>query len=76
MILIIAIVLFVVLKFLEISFFVDLSWWWLALMMIVAFVWFEFIEKWLGLDQKKAHETLEKAREERVRKTFETKDKR
>lgn len=68
---IVIIALFVVLKFLEVSFFAELSWWWLALLMAIAFLWFEFIEKWLGWDKKRAHESLEKAREDRVRKTFE-----
>ncbi|RJX32148.1 MAG: TIGR04438 family Trp-rich protein [Oxalobacter sp.] len=68
---IVLIVLFIVLKYFDISFFAGLSWWWLGLLMAIAFIWFEFIEKALGLDKKRAHETLEKAREERVRKTFE-----
>ncbi len=67
---IVIILLFIVLKYFEVSFFAGLSWWWLAALMAIAFIWFEFIEKALGLDKKRAHETLEKAREERVRKTF------
>ena len=70
MVLIALIVLFVILKYFEVSFFASLSWWWLAALMAFAFIWFEFIEKWLGLDKKKAHESLEKARQERVKSTF------
>ena len=38
---------------------------------MIAFIWFEFIERMLGLDKRKAHELQEKARQERVKKAFE-----
>jgi len=73
MYLIILIVALVALRFFEVSIFADMSWWWIVGLMAVAFIWFEFIEKMLGLDKRKAHETLEKARKERVKKNFEKK---
>jgi small Trp-rich protein len=68
--LIIAIVLLSALRFFEVGPFANLSWWWIGGLFLLAFVWFEFIEKMLGLDRRKAHEQLEKARKERVKKTF------
>lgn len=70
MYLIIAIVILAALKYFEVGFFADMSWWWVVGLMAAAFVWFEFLEKLFGLDKRKAHESLEKAREERVSKTF------
>ncbi|WP_136418414.1 TIGR04438 family Trp-rich protein [Herbaspirillum sp. ST 5-3] len=67
---IIAIVLLSILKYFEFGLVADLSWWWIVALLGVAFVWFEFIERMLGLDKRKAHEQLEKARKERVKKTF------
>ena len=71
--LIITIVALSLLRYLEIEPFAELSWWWIVALLGVAFIWFEFIEKMLGLDKRKAHEQLEKARQERVKKTFEKK---
>jgi small Trp-rich protein len=59
-----------VLKYFEVGPFADLSWWWIVGLMALAFIWFEFIERMLGLDKRKAHEQLEKARKERVNNTF------
>jgi small Trp-rich protein len=70
MLIIVAIVLLSILRYFEIGPFAELSWWWVAGLMGVAFIWFEFIERMLGLDKRKAHEQLEKARRERVKKTF------
>lgn len=70
MLLIIAIVLLTVLKYFEVGPLASLSWWWIAGLFVLAFIWFEFVERMLGLDKRKAHEQLEKARQERVKKTF------
>jgi len=67
---ILAIVLFSALRFFAIGPFAELSWWWIAALFVLAFIWFEFVERWFGLDKRKSHEQLEKAREERVKKTF------
>jgi small Trp-rich protein len=45
-----------VLRYLEVWRFAELSWWWIVALMVFAFVWFEFIEKVLGLDKKKEHQ--------------------
>jgi small Trp-rich protein len=71
--LIIVILALSLLKYFEIGPFTDMSWWWIAGLIAAAFVWFEFIEKLLGLDKRKAHEQLEEARKERVKKAFEQK---
>jgi small Trp-rich protein len=59
-----------ILRYFEIGPFAELSWWWIVGLLAVAFVWFEFVERLLGLDKRKAHEQLEKARNERVKKAF------
>ncbi|WP_211455328.1 TIGR04438 family Trp-rich protein [Collimonas antrihumi] len=69
--LIILIVSLIALKYFEIGPFAGMSWWWIAALMAIAFIWFEFIERMLGLDKRKAHEAIEKTRQERVKKTFE-----
>lgn len=68
--LIIAIVLLSALRYFEIGPFKQLSWWWVAALFGIAFLWFEFGERLLGLDKRRAHEQLEKSRQSRIRKTF------
>jgi small Trp-rich protein len=58
------------LRYLEIWFFADLSWWWIVGLMLCAVVWFECIEKLLGLDQSKAHDEDEKRRQRRIKQSF------
>lgn len=60
----------VILRYLEIGPFAELSWWWIVGLMGIAFLWFEFIEKALGLDKRKAHDENEKLRKERVERQF------
>ena len=60
----------IVLKYLAVGPFADLSWWWIVAAMFGAFVWFEFIERMLGLDKHKAHDRVEKARQKRVKDSF------
>ena len=62
----------IVLKVLEISVFSELSWWWVALPFGVGFLWFELVEKRLGMDKKKAFDEIEKAKKERIKKRLET----
>ena len=50
------------LRFFEVWRFADLSWWYIVGLMVFAFVWFEFIEKMLGLDKKKEHNVQSKQR--------------
>ncbi len=60
----------VVLRFFEVWRFADLSWWIIVGLMVFAFVWFEFIEKMLGLDKRKEHRNAERDRKKRVSKTL------
>lgn len=39
--------------------------------MAIAFIWFEFLARMLGRDKPRTHETIEKNRQGRVKKTFE-----
>lgn len=68
--LIIAIIILSALKYFEVSFFQNLSWWWIAALIAIAFIWFEFIERILGLDKRRAHDEMDKNRKDRVNKTF------
>lgn len=70
MFLIVLIVALAVLRFFEVWHFAAMSWWWVVGLMVVAFIWFEYIEKILGLDKKKEHQLDEKRRNERVKKSF------
>jgi small Trp-rich protein len=70
MILIIAVALLCLLKFLDVSLVANLSWWWIAALAGVAFLWFEFFERILGLDKRKDHEAFNKIQKERVKRTF------
>ena len=58
------------LRFFEVWRFADLSWWTIVALMVFAFVWFEFIEKALGLDKKKEHNVLDNHRQARVKQAF------
>jgi small Trp-rich protein len=60
----------VLLRFFEVWRFAALSWWWIVALMVLAFVWFEFIEKMLGLDKRKAHDIDEKRRKARIKQSF------
>ncbi|MES3023849.1 MAG: TIGR04438 family Trp-rich protein [Pseudomonadota bacterium] len=58
------------LKLAEIWRFGEVSWWHIAGLAAFAFVWFEFIEKMLGLDKKKAVNEDEERRKKRVKDSF------
>lgn len=68
--LILLIVALIGLRLFEVWRFADLSWWYIVGLMVFAFVWFEFIEKLLGLDKKKEHDIEGKRRQARVQRTF------
>jgi small Trp-rich protein len=68
--LILLIVALVALRYFEVWRFAELSWWYIVGLMVAAFIWFEFIEKILGLDKKKEHKVQEQRRKERIAKTF------
>jgi small Trp-rich protein len=73
MLLIVLIVGLSALRFFEIGLFADISWWWIGALFVVAFVWFEYIEKMFGLDKRRAHDESEAARRKRVASTFKKK---
>lgn len=73
MFLIVLIVALVVLRYFEVWRFAELSWWYIVGLMVIAFIWFEFIEKALGLDKKKEHNADEARRKARVKEAFEKK---
>jgi small Trp-rich protein len=50
----------VALKWFEVKWFVDLSWWWILAPLGVAFVYFEVLEPMFGWDKKRAHTKQEK----------------
>ena len=64
-------VVLIILKVLEIGVVAEVSWWWIVLPFGVGFLWFEFVEKRLGLDKKKAFDEIDKAKKERIRKRLE-----
>jgi small Trp-rich protein len=71
--LIIIIAALVGLRYFEVWKFADLSWWWIVGLMVFAFIWFEFIEKMLGLDKRKEHNVDEQRRKDRVKQAFDKK---
>ena len=48
-----------------------LSWWWVLLPFLLAWIWWEVFERSLGLDKKKAFDELEKAKQERISRALE-----
>jgi small Trp-rich protein len=68
--LIILIAALVGLRYFEVWKFAQLSWWYIVGLMVLAFVWFEFIEKMLGLDKKKEQNLDEARRKKRIEQTF------
>ncbi len=71
--LIILVALLFLLKYLEVSFLANVSWWWPVGLAVFAFLWFEYFERILGLDKRKDHQHFEKIKKERVKRTFEKK---
>lgn len=58
-------------KLLDFGPFADLSWWWVLLPFAVALIWWEFFERRLGLDKKKAFDELENAKKQRIARALE-----
>lgn len=73
MFLIVIIAALVGLRYFEVWRFAEISWWYIVALMVFAFIWFEFIEKALGLDKKKHHNEDEARRKARVKQAFEKK---
>lgn len=75
MILIILTVTLAGLKYFDVSFMENISWWWIVALFLFTFLWFEFFERVLGLDKKKAHKKYDSLQKERAKKYFEDKKK-
>ena len=71
--LIIVIALLTLLKYMEVSFLDSVSWWWIVGLMVIAFLWFEFFERMLGLDKSKADTQTEIMKKNRLKRSFEKK---
>jgi small Trp-rich protein len=71
--LIIIIALLTLLKYLEVAFLDSVSWWWIVGLMVLAFLWFEFFERMLGLDKNKADTQTEIMKKNRLKRTFDKK---
>lgn len=65
-----AAVAFLLLRFFEVGPVAAVSWWWVAGAFVAAFVWFEFIERSLGLEKKRAMNEMEAARKARIKRAF------
>jgi len=61
----------IVLKVLEISVFATLSWWWITVPFVIAFLWFELVERRLGMDKKKAFNEIDKIKKLRIQRALE-----
>jgi small Trp-rich protein len=61
------------LKYFDVSFMENVSWWWIVGLFFFTFIWFEFFERVLGLDKKKAHDKFDKVQKERAKKNFDNK---
>jgi small Trp-rich protein len=70
---IIVIAVLTAMKLFDVSYVANVSWWWVVGLGGVAFIWFEFIERLLGLDKRKENLETAKAKKERIRKAFEKK---
>jgi len=62
---------FLLLRYFEVGPVAQVSWWWVAGAFAAAFVWFEFIERHLGLERKKAMDEMEAARKARIKRALE-----
>lgn len=68
--------LLVILKAFEVWRFAEMSWGWVILAFVITFIWFEYLERLLGLDKNRAHDMYDKVRKDRVKKEFEQQNKR
>lgn len=67
-------VLLLIAKIFEIGPVADLSWMWVIAPFILALLWFEAFESWLGFDKRKKHKEQAKEQEKarRIREGFNT----
>lgn len=57
-------------KWMEVEFLADISWWWVLSPLLLAILWFEVLERMLGMDKlsKLKDSDAEKAKRERINK--------
>jgi small Trp-rich protein len=60
----------VLLKYFEVLFFKDFSWWWVLAPLFLAFVYFEVLEPMFGWDKKRMHDEADRYKAERIKKQF------
>lgn len=73
MFLILLIVVLTGLKFFDVSFMSDISWWWVTGLFFLAMLWFEVFEHLFGFDKKRAHKHYEQMIKNRVKSVFKKK---
>ena len=61
------------LRYFQVGWFATVSWWWVAAPFVAAFVWFEFIERYLGLEKRKAMDEMDAAKKARIKRALEQK---
>ena len=70
MVLILLIVTLTGLKFFEVSFMHDVSWWWITGLFFLTLVWFEVFERLLGFDKKQIHKNFAEIQKARLKRIF------
>lgn len=74
--LIITLLIIALLKYFEVSFMENISWWWITGLAFLLFLWFDFFERMLGLNKQKGDMHHEKMKKERLKREFDTSKKR
>jgi small Trp-rich protein len=64
-------VVLLLLKLADFGVFGDLSWWWIAGVFGVAFVWFDLVEERFGLNKRKAFDEMDAAKQKRIKEALE-----
>ena len=55
------------LKYFNVSFMENVSWWWVIGCFFATVIWIEFVERLLGFDKKKAHKKFEQIQQKRAK---------
>ena len=59
-----------ILKSIEFGWMAQVSWWWIVGLFFFTFLWFEFIERMLGMDKKKAHKKFDEIQKNRAKRNL------
>lgn len=59
------------LKLLSIEPVAGISWWWIVLPFVLAFLWFDLVEERLGLNKRRAFDEMDKNKKDRIKKALE-----